>query len=67
MARLILGLLLISAILLAVVAVAKLFTPAAPIPVRPKEDAVPAVFRNVAYALLIMLMVGIATGWLGGL
>lgn len=67
MARLILGLLLIAVILLAALAVAKLFTPAAPLPRREREDAVPAVFRNVAFALLILLMVGIATGWLGGL
>lgn len=67
MARLILGLFLIAVIVLAALAVAKLFTPAAPLPARPREDAMPAVFRNVAYALLVMLMVGIATGWLGGL
>ncbi|MBW7921057.1 MAG: hypothetical protein H3C51_03045 [Rubellimicrobium sp.] len=31
------------------------------------EDRMPAIMRNVAYALLLALMIGIATGWLGGL
>jgi cell division protein FtsX len=27
----------------------------------------PATFRNVAYLLLIVLMIGVATGWLGAI
>lgn len=34
---------------------------------RATEDRMPAIMRNVAYALLLALMIGIATGWLGGL
>jgi hypothetical protein len=29
------------------------------------EDSMPATFRLVAYLLLLALMVGVATGWLG--
>ena len=32
---------------------------------RKKEDTMPATFHTVAYILLIVLMFGVATGWLG--
>ncbi len=31
------------------------------------ETPMPSILRNVAYALLLALMIGITTGWLGGL
>lgn len=37
-------------------------TPLAP---RKKEDTMPATFHTIAYVLLIVLMCGVATGWLG--
>lgn len=36
----------------------------APVP-RKKEDTMPATFQTIAYILLIVLMCGVATGWLG--
>ena len=32
-----------------------------------KEDSMPSAFRNIAFALLLMVMFGVATGWLGAL
>ena len=32
---------------------------------RKKEDTMPATIHTVAYVLLIVLMFGVATGWLG--
>ncbi len=32
---------------------------------RKKEDTMPATFHTIAYVLLIVLMFGVATGWLG--
>lgn len=67
MTRLILLLLLFSAAVIAVSAVISLFQPAATVPPRqPKEFPMPATFQYIAYALLIALMFGVATGWLGG-
>ncbi len=35
-------------------------------PARPhKEDTMPATFQTIAYVVLIVLMFGVATGWLG--
>lgn len=39
--------------------------PARPKPARTKEDTMPATFQTIAYVLLIVLMCGVATGWLG--
>ncbi|KIQ69677.1 hypothetical protein [Wenxinia marina] len=33
---------------------------------RPKEDRMPDTLRTVAYVALLLLMLGIVTGWLGG-
>jgi cell division protein FtsX len=35
-----------------------------PLPVK-KVDTMPATFQTIAYVLLIVLMFGVATGWLG--
>ena len=32
---------------------------------RKKEDSMPATFHTIAYVLLIVLMFGVATGWMG--
>lgn len=32
---------------------------------RKKDDTMPATFHTIAYVLLIVLMFGVATGWLG--
>ena len=32
---------------------------------RHKDDTMPATFHTIAYVLLIVLMFGVATGWLG--
>jgi len=70
MARVILGLVLFAAVVLAIASVITLArsliaTPATPAPPGPKEDPMPDVMRNIAYVLLLILLVGVATGWLG--
>lgn len=70
MARLILFLLLFASAVLAIVAVMALLNPAggssaSAMAVQKKEDTMPATFRTVAYVLLMILMLGVATGWLG--
>ena len=69
MARLILFLLLFASAILAIMAVLAFLNPAgrssaAGLPIK-KEDTMPDTFRTVAYVLLLVLMVGVATGWLG--
>ena len=39
--------------------------PTAPTLPRKKEDTMPATLQTIAYVLLIVLMCGVATGWLG--
>jgi cell division protein FtsX len=65
MTRLILFLLLFSAAVLALASVLNLLNPAGHRPAPQKGDTMPATFRTVAYILLLVLMVGVATGWLG--
>lgn len=71
MTRVILFLLMFSAAVLAIASVRTLLTAPEPSPYRKpyrkKDDTMPATFRNVAYLLLIVLMVGVATGWLGAI
>jgi cell division protein FtsX len=67
MTRVILFLLMFSAAVLAVASVRTLLNPVGQPPLRKKDDTMPATFRNVAYLLLIVLMIGVATGWLGAL
>ena len=67
MTRLILMALLVAA-MLAVLSLA--LGPTRPLPEArpargPKEDTMPATFQTIAYVLLIVLMCGVATGWLG--
>ena len=66
MTRLILLLLLFSAAVIAVSTVISLFQPTSTVPPRQqKEFPMPATFQYIAYALLIALMFGVVTGWLG--
>jgi hypothetical protein len=65
MARLILFLLLSSVAVLAVASVMVFVRTAGRMPAPNEEDKMPAAFRMVAYLLLLALMVGVATGWLG--
>lgn len=68
MARLILGLLLITMVALAAMAVLGLVRGSAALSARRdvvKEDPMPDAIRNVAFALLLILMLGVSTGWLG--
>ncbi|MCC7322026.1 MAG: hypothetical protein IT542_13740 [Rubellimicrobium sp.] len=76
MARLIVGLVLFAAVVMAVSAILRLVSSVAALPGRcrdttgtgtAKEDVMPAILRNLSYGLLLALMVGISTGWLGGL
>jgi len=32
-----------------------------------QEDTMPSAFRNIAFVLLLMVMFGVASGWLGSL
>jgi hypothetical protein len=65
MARLILFLLLFAVAVLAVASVMVFLQAAGRAPVPRDEDRMPANFRMVAYLLLLALMVGVTTGWLG--
>jgi hypothetical protein len=66
MTRLILLLLLFSAAMIAVSIIATLLQPNPAVPPRQKkETSMPATFQYIAYALLIALMFGVVTGWLG--
>jgi hypothetical protein len=65
MARLILFLLLFAVAVLAVASVMLFLRTAGRAPAPRDEDAMPATIRMVAYLLLLALMVGVATGWLG--
>ncbi|TNC71529.1 hypothetical protein [Rubellimicrobium roseum] len=69
MARLILFLMLFAALALAIAAavtlVRSLSTPApAPLPV-PTEDRMPKAARNIAYVVLLLLLVGVTGGVMG--
>ena len=68
MARLILFLLLFAALALAIAAAAAawraLSAPAPRLPVV-TEDRMPPAMRNVAYLVLLALLAGLTSGWLG--
>jgi hypothetical protein len=65
MARLILFFLLVAVVVLAVASVMVLWRTAAGVAAPGDEDRMPATFRMIAYLLLLALMVGVTTGWLG--
>jgi cell division protein FtsX len=66
MARLILFMLLLATVVLAVSVVMSVLKPAGPAPAPQKgTNTMPATFRNFAYVLLLLLMIGVVTGWLG--
>lgn len=66
MTRVILFLMALSLAVLAVAAVqALLRTPRFPLPTA-KETTMPALVSLLSYVLLIVLMFGVTTGWLGG-
>ena len=65
MARLILFLFLFSVAVLAVASVMVFLRTAGRAPAPRDEDKMPANFRMLAYLLLLALMVGVTTGWLG--
>ncbi len=68
MARLILFLLLVAALAAALAAVVSawraLNAPPARLPVA-TEDRMPNSIRNVAYVVLVLLLAGLTSGWLG--
>ena len=68
MARLILGAFLIAVLALAAMAVLGVVRGIAALPATRsvvKEDPMPDAIRNIAFTLLLVLMLGVATGWLG--
>lgn len=68
MTRLILLLLMISAVVIAVTSIASLFQTAPPArPTTTKDTHMPASVKNIAYVLLIVLMFGVVSGAIGGL
>ena len=67
MTRLILLLLLFSAVIIAVMSVASLFQSPSPAPRQSKDTLMPASVKNIAYVLLILLMFGVVSGVIGGL
>jgi len=60
MARLVLALLVVGAVIGAVMLLGRAITAAQEVPV-------PKTAKTVSYILLILLMFGVVTGWLGGL
>lgn len=60
MARLLLAVLAVGAVIAAAAILGRAFTAAQEVPV-------PKTAKTVSYILLIMLMLGVVTGWLGGL
>lgn len=65
MARLILFLLFFAVAVLAAASVMVFLRSAGRVSVPQGEDEMPTTFRMVAYVLLLALMVGVTTGWLG--
>lgn len=67
MLRLILLMLFISATVLVATALMAFViqTARSAAPRNRNEDAMPKTFRNIAYVLLVVLMFGVVTGWLG--
>lgn len=66
MTRVILILFFVSVVVLAATSVMALVNgPETSRSARNKEDTMPATFHMIAYVLLIILMFGVVTGWLG--
>ncbi len=64
MVRLILLLLIVATVVVVVGAIQSVFAPASAAPAPKRTDPMPAALRNVAFALLIVLMFGVVTGWM---
>ncbi|SMY08729.1 hypothetical protein [Flavimaricola marinus] len=67
MTRLILLLLMFSAVVIAVTSVMSLIKAPSPAPRQSKDSFMPASVKNIAYVLLIILMFGVVSGVIGGL
>lgn len=65
MMRLILLLFVIAAMLVAAAVFLAAFRAATTVTTQIKEDPMPDTFKRVAYVLLVLLLIGISTGWLG--
>ena len=65
MARLILFLFVLALVLLAAAAVLAMAKPAGRAPARRKEGAMPDAVRWISYGLLLAVMFGAASGWVG--
>jgi hypothetical protein len=70
MVRVILGLLLVAALALLATSLLVLVRAVAAVPPNrpatgPKDDPMPDALRNIAYVLLLILLFGVASGWLG--
>lgn len=65
MLRLILLILLVAAVLIAFTAVLGTMQMVGSRTTSSQEDRMPATFQKIAYVLLIVLMFGVTTGWLG--
>lgn len=65
MMRLILLILLVAAVLIAFTAMLGTMQAVASLAKPKQEDTMPATFQKIAYAVLILLMLGVSTGWLG--
>ncbi|WP_439154765.1 hypothetical protein [Yoonia sp.] len=65
MLRLILLILLVAAVLIAIAAMVGTIQAMTLPPTATQEDRMPATFQKIAYAVLILLMLGVSAGWLG--
>jgi len=66
MVRLILLILFIAAIVTAVAAMVAVVQSLSMLARPTGEDQMPQTFQRIAYILLVVLLIGISTGWLGG-
>lgn len=65
MLRLILLILFVAAVLIAIAAMVGTIQAITSQAFNRQEDRMPATFQKIAYAVLILLMVGVSAGWLG--
>ncbi len=72
MARLLIALVILSAVVMAAAALAAAFRPAEAAAARGidalrRGPDMPGTFQKIAYVLLVVLMIGVAAGWVGSL
>lgn len=67
MVRLILVIAFIAVLAIAFIAVLGTMQTVARVAVGKDEDNMPQTFKRIAYGALVILLIGLSTGWLGGM